>query len=75
MPSSNLATELQLPQHIYTRALAVVTFGRMLLNEVIRLGWRVGCGGAGGVLIVLAVLTIVYGGDPTPTPTPTPIPF
>jgi hypothetical protein len=81
MPSKNLATELycatelELPRQTGEQANAIIEFVRMLLNQVTRLSWCAGFSGTGGVLIILAVLTIVHGGQPPPTPTPTPIPF
>jgi hypothetical protein len=72
--SKNIAAELlgEIGASIY----AIVPFGRMCLNEVIRLGCGAGSGGVGGTLLtLLAVLTILTTGNPSPTPTPTPIPL
>jgi hypothetical protein len=68
MSSINLATELlgEMGASIH----AIAPFGRMFLNEVIRLGCGAGGGGVDG-----ALLHILTNGNPSPTPTPTPIPL
>lgn len=53
-----------------------ISFVRTFLSKAIGWGFRTGNGGGlSGTLLTLAVLTILYFGDPNPTPTPIPIPF
>jgi hypothetical protein len=65
------------PGKVWTSINMVVSFMRTFISEVISLGLFSGRGSMSVVLLMLAVLTTLYTGDPspTPTPTPTPIPF
>jgi hypothetical protein len=80
MSSSNLTAELvetiRPPMIPGASIHAIASFGRKFLSEVIRLGVCAGSGGGlSGALFTLAVLAMLFGGDPGPTPTPTPLPF
>jgi len=71
MLPKNLAIELRdnggAPMH------AIVSFGRVFLHEMIRLGVRVaGGGGVSMVLLTLAVLIFLTSGQPNPSPNPNP---
>ncbi len=77
MSSNHLATKLlETIRPPITRGAsiyAIAPFGRTFLSGMARLD--VCAGSLSGALLTLAVLTILFGGDPGPTPAPTPIPF
>jgi hypothetical protein len=82
MSSSNLIAELvettRPPMTPGASIYAIASFWRAFLNGVVRLGVCAGNGGglcAALLTLALAVLAILFGGDPGPTPTPIPLPF
>jgi hypothetical protein len=77
--SNNLAAELETirpPMIPGVSIYAIASFWRTFLNRLIRLGVCAGSGGGlSGALLTLAVLAMLFDGDPGPTPTPIPLPF